>query len=111
MVTVRLDDGFDVEVEGFGIPYANKMDPQLELWVNNNSPIAHNVTLMDILRQREFMFIVAEAEAHISKRLDPSRLAEPFNYPYGNVHDWDMERYMMQQESLAYQESFLPAYQ
>ncbi|KAF4446455.1 putative ATP-dependent helicase C29A10.10c [Fusarium austroafricanum] len=41
-------------VEGFGLPFANRKDPQVEAWVNKNAPMAGEYTLMDILKQENF---------------------------------------------------------
>lgn len=72
-----------VSIQGFGYPFANADNPEVEGWVNNK-PIVDGHTLVDILRSKRFVFVlpkpVAAAAAHT---FNPDRLPAPFSYPYG----------------------------
>jgi hypothetical protein len=43
-IRVRLAEGADLKVEGYGMPYKNPGDPEVEGWANNNAPITESWT-------------------------------------------------------------------
>jgi hypothetical protein len=88
-LVIRLKDY--PEVDGFGMPFANRGHPS-EGVVNRGECIIGNITLMDMILRLEFNFIVAAPELILFKQLD-ARIPAPFRYPYGEDHFWSVERY------------------
>ncbi len=93
---VRIDtilkDDAQVTVVGFGLPFAHHGHIS-EAWLDSSAPLAGNVTLLDLLRQRSFSFIVDEYDKVMNAVWDESTLGPVFVYPYGNDHEWDFDRY------------------
>ncbi|KAH6850200.1 hypothetical protein B0I37DRAFT_428198 [Chaetomium sp. MPI-CAGE-AT-0009] len=117
-VSVRLHEDARVRVDGFGMPYKNPEHPEAEGWINSNTPIVENITLLDFLARRSFFFAMAATPASIDKEWNDTRLPPPFSYPYGTEHDWpsahngvtDMTRYIGLLERTKSAEMFRPAY-
>ncbi|KAK1766326.1 DNA helicase [Phialemonium atrogriseum] len=82
----------EVTVEGFGMPFTNPGHPS-EGWINKDEAIIDKVTLLDILQQRHFAFVVGLTADSVDFAWDPMALGDPFSYPYGTEHSWDMARY------------------
>ena len=91
-IDVTLQDDAKVTVRGFGIPFANKGHVS-ESWVNSSVPLAGSMTLLNLLEQRTFSFLVDWHEKEAIKSWDESALGPPFSYPYGDDHEWNFERY------------------
>lgn len=53
LVGIHLREGAKPTIEGFGMPFANASDPELESWVNSTGPIA-GVTFLEALQQETF---------------------------------------------------------
>lgn len=49
LISVRLHEGARVRVDGFGMPYKNPEQPAAEGWVNRNTPMVRELTLLDFL--------------------------------------------------------------
>ncbi|KAM0282168.1 hypothetical protein ACHAO9_010313 [Fusarium lateritium] len=96
-VEVALKKDAKVAVEGFGLPYANASHPAHE-WLRHpaSADIVGGKTLLDILQQEQFTFIVSEPHPLLQNKMDVASLPASFNYGYGNIHSWDMTRYMQQ---------------
>ena len=45
-----MAEGARVSVEGFGMPFKNPEDPEVEGWICSNAPIVQGITLLDFLR-------------------------------------------------------------
>ena len=103
-------DSFPVTVDGFGVPFANRNDPELEGWVNENKPMVDGITLLDVLRQESFYFVIAQPLAEAQKDWDHATLPPPFSYPYGTRHEWDMPRYERLLAETKAPSQFPPAY-
>jgi len=73
-------------VHGFGLPFANPEDSEVDGWVNKNAPIVPGLTLLDLLRQTEFHFVVFGPTAAVKRRWNEQVLYPPFSYPYGTDH-------------------------
>jgi len=99
-----------VRVEGFGIPFANPEDQELEGWVNDNQPIVDGVSLLDFLSRDTFHFLVDYQLRETQWELREELLPPPFHYPYGDQHDWKPERYKRLLETAKSDRQFLPAY-
>lgn len=96
IVSLCLGDG-QVEVRGFGMPFANPGHPS-EGWINRNEPIVGgpndpSFTLLGILQLRSFIFVVQVPSAIVDRLFNKDVLPPPFGYPYGTQHFWNKERY------------------
>lgn len=92
IVRVSLHPGSEVAVEGYGLPFANPDHPR-EGWLNRLEPIVGDKTLVDILNQRDFTFIVHKPSDVLRRDWNEDQLPPPFSYPYGTQHDWDIDRF------------------
>lgn len=110
LVTVHLRDDAEVTIDGFGIPFANPSDAELEGWVNDNKAIADGHTLLDILQQRKFFFLVAYPCREIGKKWVEDLLPPPLSYPYGTEHDWNVPRFKRLLQENKSPNAFQPAY-
>ncbi|KAM0436629.1 hypothetical protein ACHAPT_002337 [Fusarium lateritium] len=91
LVKVSLRDATLTKVHGFGMPFKNRGHP-FEGLLNEGGVIAGKYTLLDIPRQEKF-----------------HQLSPPFVYPYGDIHSWDVSRYVkMLDETRGHQ--FAPAW-
>ncbi|KAG7284557.1 hypothetical protein NEMBOFW57_010935 [Staphylotrichum longicolle] len=108
--TIRLPDGARIKVDGFGMPFANFENTEVEWWVNNNEPIVDGATLLDLVRKREFHFLVLESPIEVQKKWSEEHLPPPFTYPYGTEHDWNWDRYRTLLLETKSTEQFRPAY-
>ncbi|KEZ43961.1 hypothetical protein SAPIO_CDS4166 [Scedosporium apiospermum] len=97
-------------VDGFGIPFANPEDQELEGWVNDNQPIVDGVSLLDFLSRDTFHFLVDYQLRETKWELREELLPPSFHYPYGDQHDWKPERYKRLLETAKSDRQFLPAY-
>ncbi|PNP55868.1 hypothetical protein THARTR1_04088 [Trichoderma harzianum] len=89
---VYLKEGTFVTVKGYGNPF-NHPDHPSDGWINYNKPVVgDDLTLIDILKRREFSFIVATPHRVLEKYWS-QELPGPFRYPYGEDHSWSLERY------------------
>ncbi|KAJ4328076.1 hypothetical protein N0V84_001444 [Fusarium piperis] len=89
---VVMDDAL-ATIHGFGYPFANADDAEVEGWVNDNKPIVDGITMMDVLRSKRFCFILPVPFASATKFLATDRLPAPFMYPYGPLQEWDISAY------------------
>lgn len=85
-------DHSGVSVYNFGMPFNNPGHPS-EDWLFCNKPIIGNATLMQILKQESFRFVVPAAVEDVRRHLDLDCLPSPTTFPYGTVHNFDMDRY------------------
>ncbi|KAF7547026.1 hypothetical protein G7Z17_g7999 [Cylindrodendrum hubeiense] len=92
IVSVDILNGARVQVEGFGIPFANP-GHLTEDWLLRHLPIAAGKTLLDILDLHCFDFIVNAPANAATSGLDESKLPPPFSYPYGKDHSWNLSKY------------------
>ncbi|EEU36367.1 uncharacterized protein NECHADRAFT_52518, partial [Fusarium vanettenii 77-13-4] len=81
-----------VSIQGFGYPFANVDDLEVEGWVNNK-PIVDGHTLIDILRSKRFVFVLPKPVAAAAHTFNPDRLPAPFSYPYGPNQEWNLPLY------------------
>jgi len=85
-LAVRLADNTRATVHRFSIPFANPEDSEVDGWVNHNAPIVPGLTLLDLLRQTEFHFVVFAPASAVKRRWNEQVLFPPFSYPYGTDH-------------------------
>ncbi|KAL6794263.1 P-loop containing nucleoside triphosphate hydrolase protein [Trichoderma sp. SZMC 28012] len=90
-IDVYPQDISEVVVKGYGMPFANKGN-ECDAFINDNGTIEGRFTLLNVLQQQSFSFIVAApANAAMKNLFQP--LPPPLRYPYGDVHIWDEARY------------------
>ncbi|KAF0318649.1 DNA helicase [Colletotrichum asianum] len=86
------DDKDKVFVEGVGMPYVNKSEPELEHFVNDNGRLTGGVNFADFIRRNTFHVLV-ELQPHSAKFFfSLEQLPPSFDYPYGALHTFDAER-------------------
>ncbi|KAK4155741.1 P-loop containing nucleoside triphosphate hydrolase protein [Chaetomidium leptoderma] len=91
MVTVELAEGARVRVDGFGMPFRNPEDEEVDGWINDNRPTVQNITLLDFLRRRVFHFAVPMSAAidgvedlgRYERLLEQTKSAEQFRPAFG----------------------------
>lgn len=81
-VSVKMISGAQPTVTGFGKPFANPDDEEVEGWVNHMKPITQGATLLDVFLQREFFFVVPTPVAPLSKSIGDALLPPVFTYGY-----------------------------
>ncbi|KAL7959265.1 WD40-repeat-containing domain protein [Trichoderma compactum] len=69
MFEIDLKGGPDPLVLHFGMPFDNPGNPS-DGWINHSQPIAGNYTLLDVLSQRTFRFVVDSPVEDIPKSFD-----------------------------------------
>lgn len=93
-LSVHLRQHSRVDVRGFGMPFAHPGHLS-EGWILRNEPIVAHHTLVEIIQQREFMFIVLGPRDKLEATWN-SPLPAPFSYPYGTNHHWNPSDYKAQ---------------
>lgn len=71
-------------VMGYGRPFANVQDPQIESWVNGNQPVLNGCTLLDALQLEKYHVVLPINVADAQKKFDPNQAPPPFSFPYGS---------------------------
>jgi hypothetical protein len=99
-LSVRLTGDARPVVQGFGLPFANPEDSEVDGWVNRNTPIVPGLTLSGFLRQTEFFLVVFAPKQSVSRKWDARDLPPPFSYPYGTQHRKSPKPSVMLAESL-----------
>ncbi|SPO01506.1 uncharacterized protein DNG_04179 [Cephalotrichum gorgonifer] len=92
LVTVYLADGAEVNPVGYGMPYANGDDKDLEEWVNGNKPIVDGITLQELMALKKFVFAVPLAPREVEKEFNPATLPPRFEYPHLKAREWNEEQ-------------------
>ncbi|KAL7809835.1 P-loop containing nucleoside triphosphate hydrolase protein [Trichoderma aethiopicum] len=92
VIRASLADQARVTVYGFGMPFANANDPEVQGWLNENKPITDGLTLLDVIRQRTFYFVVRLYVAVAATRFSIDTMP-PFAYPYGTDQGWNVSRF------------------
>jgi hypothetical protein len=91
LLSIRLLEGAQVAIDGFGLPFANAGNPDVEGWVNDNTPMAGGTTLLELVQRREFHPVVSESCVELRKKWSEDHLSPPFSYPYGIAQPWDLK--------------------
>ncbi|KAF9768906.1 hypothetical protein IL306_013754 [Fusarium sp. DS 682] len=96
-VDVVLGKDAEVFVKGFGMPYANPGHPADD-WLHSpdSAPVLDEMTLLDIIQQRHFSFLVNRLDKALESKWSVASLAPKFDYGYSADHSWDMDKYMKQ---------------
>ncbi|KPM45180.1 hypothetical protein AK830_g1349 [Neonectria ditissima] len=92
ILDVSLVDDAIVQIEGFGMPFANPGHPA-EDWILKGLPIAAGKTLLDILEQRSFQFVINSPPHVLEGVWDDAKFPQPFSYPYGTDHTWNESKF------------------
>lgn len=93
VVSVHINSGAQVEVDGFGLQFSNPAEPEMEGWLNRDEPIFPGVTLRSFLEGRRFNILVPDKLPTAQTVFSDSVLGRPFSYPYGTGHAYDLARY------------------
>lgn len=93
VIRVSLADEACVTVSGFGMPFANADDAQVEGWVNQNEPIINNLTLLDVITRKTFYVVVRRPVEAARNQFAVDRLPPPSLYPYGTDQQWDVVKF------------------
>ncbi|UKZ82056.1 hypothetical protein TrVFT333_009839 [Trichoderma virens FT-333] len=72
IIRVSLTEEARVTVNGFGMPFANADDAEVEGWVNENKPIIYNLSF--VLRQRTLYLVIRLAVDIARKRFPVDKL-------------------------------------
>lgn len=89
---VEFLDNAHATIDGFGVPFADPSNPELEVVLNNNAPIVDNLGLLDFFRQQSFRLVIT-GKLKTPELFSMDRLPETFSYPYGPVAAWNEELY------------------
>ncbi|KAG9504905.1 hypothetical protein J7337_004885 [Fusarium musae] len=96
-VSVILGKGASVSVQGFGMPYSNPCYfTESSVQPPASTTVMDGLSLLDIIQQRQFLFLAAHHDDIIKAKWSVASLAPNFDYGYGEDQSWDMEKYMKQ---------------
>lgn len=109
VVSITLKEGAQVSVDGYGWVFYNALEPEMEKWVNENAEIFPGVSLQAFLNGDAFTFVVPDSVDIAAKMLNEAFLLEPFEYPYGEEHSYDISRYTDLLDRMKSKERFMPA--
>ncbi|CVL04063.1 uncharacterized protein FMAN_14843 [Fusarium mangiferae] len=90
-VKIHFDES-RATIEGFGIPFANQEDHQVESWINGDVPIAGTYHLLDILQQQT-LYLILPSKSSLVKILGTTQNLSTFRYPYSEDSSWDFTRF------------------
>ncbi|KAM3512749.1 hypothetical protein MY11210_003623 [Beauveria gryllotalpidicola] len=85
VVHITIPENSEPIVEGFGFPFSDRENKQLEGWLNDNKPIAAGFSLVDIIRQKKMSFFLDLCVQEVNKKYFAQPLPEPFELPYQTV--------------------------
>ncbi|CAH0049226.1 unnamed protein product [Clonostachys solani] len=91
-ITVHLHHSHHAVVEGYAKPFSNPGHPCDE-WINKSLPIDDGITLLGLLEERRFHFVLSKNKDYYNRFWAESRLPPPFSYPYKHRLSWDIEEY------------------
>ncbi|KAH6962910.1 hypothetical protein DER45DRAFT_609250 [Fusarium avenaceum] len=87
-LTISFNDTKPI-VMGYGRPFANVQDPQIESWVNGNQPVLNGCTLLDALQLEKYHVVLPINVADAQKKFGPNQAPPPFSFPYGS-QSWNV---------------------
>ncbi|OAA39768.1 DNA helicase [Beauveria brongniartii RCEF 3172] len=85
VVHITIPENSEPTIEGFGLPFSDRENKQLEGWLNDNKPIAAGFSLVDIIRQKKMSFFLDLSVQEVNKKYFAQPLPEPFILPYQTV--------------------------
>jgi hypothetical protein len=88
---VHLPPGAHSSVKGYGMPFSHSGE-QIGDFLTQNAPHDCGLTLVEILQQRNFTFLVAAPSEAMQNNWNQP-LPPPPRYPYGEEHHWSVDRY------------------
>lgn len=92
-VRVELHPGALSKVEGFGIPFSSP-DKDINSIVCGLTPIVDNLSLVEFLQSKSFLFVLGEPASKFEKAWHLiNRSTDTFAYPYGEDHSWDVPKF------------------
>ncbi|KAK1622466.1 hypothetical protein BDP81DRAFT_411290 [Colletotrichum phormii] len=95
---LQFPDGADNEDQGRGMTTTRSAllawaCPTATYWSPTENGSLHGVTLADFIRRKTFHVLLVKGHpVHMQKRFGFGSLPPPFDYPYGDLHDFDLER-------------------
>ena len=92
---IRLDEGANVDVDGFAMPYSNS-EHVCHSWLHGSKPVALDLTFYDILKQREWRLIVREKFDNLSRHWPRILDSLSSSFPYGEDHSYDLTKYELE---------------
>lgn len=96
LLKVNVDNADNIRIDGLGMPRLNS-GHECDAWLQG-SPVVGNLTLLDILTSPEQRFIVKFKGEVLEKQLKTEAWPAPFEYPWGDTHFWDADRFRQQAE-------------
>lgn len=93
VISVWVNNGSQVEVDGFGLQFRNPSDPEMEGWLNGDKVIFPGVTLRSFLEGDRFSLLMPDELPTAQAVFDDGVVMCPFSYPYGTAHNFDLTRY------------------
>ncbi|CAH0027744.1 unnamed protein product [Clonostachys rhizophaga] len=96
LLKVNIENVDDIRIDGLGMPRLNS-GHECDAWLQG-SPVVGNLTLLDILTSPEQRFIVKFKGEVLEKQLKTETWPAPFEYPWGDTHFWDADRFRQQAE-------------
>ncbi|KAK1983079.1 hypothetical protein LZ30DRAFT_780837 [Colletotrichum cereale] len=110
LMTIHMRENSEIDVLGYGLPFGNKSEPALEAWMNENQPIIDDITLAKLISQKSFYLVFAMKAEIMEMVYDEAHLAEPFNYPFGLKHRYNLELYEKIWRGITRNKPFRPPY-
>lgn len=108
---MTLNEGAGAEIHGWGKPFVNTSDPQVNGWINENEPIVDDVTLLGLVQSTAFLLAVKCNTQRAIREFNEARLPPPFEYGYNNLLDWDPDQYCKAMQDNKSSNCFMPAYE
>jgi hypothetical protein len=92
MVQLTLLNEDSGAIKGYGLPFKNADSPLLDGWVAENMALPNGMTVLELLSHREFMLLVPQDINRVRNDLNPERLPQPLEYPYGHSFTWKSQQ-------------------
>ncbi|OAA80960.1 hypothetical protein LEL_00505 [Akanthomyces lecanii RCEF 1005] len=93
MTLISVHLGSQAIVTGFGIPYANPGEPDVEGWINDQKPMPGGHTMAEFLAQREFTILLDLPVERTIQKYGYGDLPPVFKYPYPHDLAWEIDDY------------------
>ncbi|RKK56162.1 hypothetical protein BFJ66_g3779 [Fusarium oxysporum f. sp. cepae] len=96
LVDLQISPHYNTTVIGFGLPF-HGANATVDDWVNKHTPIAGVAPLPEILKTRNFTFLVKASKNDLDNMIKGiNDRHQRSDYGYGTDHGWNWERYNRQ---------------
>ncbi|RKL01660.1 hypothetical protein BFJ71_g4987 [Fusarium oxysporum] len=96
LVDLQISPHYNTTVIGFGLPF-HGANATVDDWVNKHTPIAGVAPLPEILKTRNFTFLVKASKNDLDNMIKGiNDRHQSSDYGYGTDHGWNWERYNRQ---------------